>query len=796
MENSFGIWGSSRPKGSIRGSYRRGRTPDPHACFKIPTGGGKTLLGTAALRQLNRQTGLVLWITPTRAIYQQTKDAFKNREHPYRNMLEEASGGRVMLMEKDHQVTYGDLVNYLCVMLLMLPAANRQKGREFLRMFRDSGRYPTLFPESDDPLGDGRLLEQYPDLERQSEGGPVMHSLFNVFKMQRPVVVLDEAHKAYGQATAAREFVQSVNRLDPRMVIELSATPNGNISNLLVDISGMELYQEQMIKLPVQVKSTAKDVAEWQYTLSQAHEELESISTEATSFQASEGRYIRPIAVVRVERTGRDQRDLDHVHAEDVREYLTTNLGVAEKAVRVKSSENDELGRENLLSEHSPVRWIITKSALMEGWDCSFAYVLVMLDNTQAQRAITQLVGRVMRQPNATRTNREKLDQCYVYCRNTEVGVAVQRVRDGLEQEGLNGLGNLVLGPSTEMGTITLQRREKYQEQAIFLPMVNHRHGDGWRKLDFEGHILPEVDWSIIGPPDIQTGLATRAVMQSATVHLGSEPPVFHPDQDLYIDKTVRISWFARRLAGLVTNPWQAARIVQELMARLRIEGHDDDWIYGQRSLLVTSLREHVTREIDKQTKKVFESKLKDGLIDFSLEAGRVKYEMTDTYPVSVDSDAHRYWKPMQLSLFEPVYPQQFDTGLERNFAFYLDEHSALQWWHRVAARQQEGYYIRGWKRERIWPDFVAFGGEKGGQTSFLVFETKGDHLREHEDTKYKESVFEALQKAFNGRSLNAGKVTVSEGPAAGVFRLVFEKPGFPDAEEAFALIPGGYTTG
>ena len=37
--------------------------------------------------------------------------------------------------------------------------------------------------------------------------------------------------------------------------------------------------------------------------------------------------------------------------------------------------------------------------------------------------------------------------------------------------------------------------------------------------------------------------------------------PVFHADQELYIDKTVRISWYARRLSDVVPNPWQAARI-------------------------------------------------------------------------------------------------------------------------------------------------------------------------------------------------------------------------------------------
>ncbi len=198
--------------------------PIPHACFKVPTGGGKTLLAAAALERLRRQTGLVLWIIPTRAIYEQTKAALRNREHPYRQMLGIASAGRLKLLENEDLFTRSDIENYLCVMLLMLPAANRERGRDFLRMFRDSGRYPTLFPESDvqaDPdsdalQGDARLLNDYPDLERVSDNGPVKHSLFNVFKMLRPVVILDEAHKAYGSRNQEtnEEFARAVNRLD------------------------------------------------------------------------------------------------------------------------------------------------------------------------------------------------------------------------------------------------------------------------------------------------------------------------------------------------------------------------------------------------------------------------------------------------------------------------------------------------------------------------------------------------------------------------------------------------------
>ena len=770
--------------------------PIPHICFKVPTGGGKTLLAAAALQRLNRQTGLTLWLTPTNAIYQQTKAALKNREHPYRQMLEMASGGRVKFMEKDDPLTAADVANYLCVMLVSLPAANRHRNRDFLRMFRDSGRYPTLFPDSDvadDPdsdllLGDARLLHDYPDLERTSENGMVKRSLFNVFKMLRPVVVLDEAHKAYGarNSEANEDFARAVNRLDPSLVIELSATPNRGISNLLVDVTGIELKNEEMIKLPVQVTSFIE--AEWQYTLGQAHEELERLEAEAKSLAANGGRYIRPIAVVRVERTGRDQQDGERVHSEDVRKYLIESLEVPENAIAVKSSEKDELGRDDLLSELSPVRWIITRAALMEGWDCPFAYVLVMLDNTRAQRAITQLVGRVMRQPYAQRTGREPLDQCYVYCWNTDVGTAVGQVKNGLEQEGLSGLGDDVLGPAVEFRRIPVNRRERFRDRAIFLPLVLHKSGDGWRELDYQQHILPSISWAAIDAPDPQGSLPDRARRQSASVDVGDALPVFHADQELFIDKTLRIAWFARRLSDVVPNPWQATRVAQSLMEKLHQAGDTDDEIYDRRSYLAYALREYVADTLEKQAERVFGDKLRSGEIRFDLEAGQPNFRMVESYEIPITDDyglmAGNDGMPVQFSLFEPIYTQQFDSTLERNFARYLDEQKALQWWHRVAVRQRGDYYLRGWKRERIWPDFVAMGGETDGKPHVLVFETKGKHL-DNPDTDYKRRVLETLQNAYN-----CGTMTVRDGPAKGTFRLVFDEAEFP---AALADLNGAY---
>ena len=768
--------------------------PIPHICFKVPTGGGKTLLAASALERLHRQRGLTLWIVPTRAIYAQTKKALWNKEHPYRKMLQRAGAGSVKMLEKDDPFNRDDIVNHLCVMLLMLPAANRQKGKEFLRMFKDTGKYPSFFPDSDDIFGDARMRNEYPDLECHEKTGLVKQSLFNVFKMLRPVVILDEAHKAYGASKreANEDFARAINRLDPRTIIELSATPNPGISNLLVDIDGTALKKEEMIKLPVQVKSNFRKNAEatswrddWQFTLQQAVDELQRLNNEAEALENTTDRYIRPIAVVRVERTGSDQRDGERIHAEDARAYLT-QLGVPPEAIRVKSAENDELQNEDLLSKISQVRWIITKSALMEGWDCPFAYLLVMLDNTQAQKAITQLVGRVMRQPHAQLTAREALNQCYVFCNNTDVAVAVEQVKNGLESEGLTGLGDDVVG-STEtqqieiLRTQLVERRAQFRSQVIYLPMVLHKNRDEWMQLNYQSHILPHIKWSEIQAPDPNASAPDTMIWQSATVDVGDTPPVYHPDQEPYVDKTVNISDFARRLSDLLPNPWHAARISSQLCDSLRQNGETEENIYDRRSYLVHVLREHVKHEVEQQAEQIFRRKLEQGEIKFDLETGEPNYKIRDEYEIEVRADDRpltRYGSAVQLSLFEPVFEQHFDNEFEKKFAYYLYERRALQWWHRIAARQRGEYYVQGWKQGRIYPDFVAMTCEIESITRVLIFETKGEHLSGNPDTEYKEKVLKTLEDTFN----NAGTLRIREGTTReGIFQLVFSERDFPE---------------
>ena len=748
--------------------------PVPHVCFKVPTGGGKTLLAAASLDRLKRPRGLVLWVMPTRAIYDQTKASLWNKAHPYRQTLERASGGRVKLLEKDDGFSPDDVANSLCVMLLMLPAANRQKEREFLLMNRNASRYRAFFPDRDDQPANEALLEKHPDLDLDKDTGAVIHSLGNVLRMLRPVVVLDEAHKAYGKGDND-QYARSISSFDPSLVIELSATPNSNISNILVDIEGTELKAEQMIKSPVQVTPVSGDI-DWQDTLREAHSELERLADEAEDLETSEGRYIRPIAVVRVERTGKTQRDNIRVHTEDVRDYLIQELAVPSYAIKVKSSETDELGRENLLSKNSQVRWIITKDALKEGWDCSFAYMLVLLDKTQAPTAITQLVGRIMRQPEASLTNRKALDQCYVYCWTNNVSVAVQQVKNGLETEGLTGLADDVID---RQGVSEVQRREvnrkpPFADTEVFLPKVLHKDGDSWQELDYEEHILPGIDWDSLQLPDSLVASVASRELKTVAFDVDGTLTVSNGARTIYVDKFVTLSYFTRQIADIVPNPWLVASMARTLIEQMTAAGYSDDEVYDRRSDMAKKLRESVISQAERMAEQVFLNKRDTGIIRFDLESLESSYKMPQRYQISVAKQDRplqkAFGESLNRSLFDWLREGEFNT-LEQDCAYCLDDHAAIRWWHRVTARQKNEYYLRGWLPQRIFPDFIAMAGEPDAKPQLLVFESKGPHLKGSTDTEYKKKVLKILEETFN-----AGKTTVRMGPTKGIFRLVFDK--------------------
>ncbi len=744
----------------------------PAFCLKIPTGGGKTLLATRVIDLVNshfrqNRRGLVLWIVPTTQIYNQTLKALKDRDHPYRQQLDLSSGQRTLILEKTTAFGPRDVAENLCVLLLMLPSANRQT-KDTLRMFHDSGGFDRFFPPDDDPAAHAELLHIHPNLDTFEQtagfwGRYVKTSLGNTVRVLKPLIILDEGHKAYSANAKA-----TLEGFNPCMIVELSATPVKG-ANVLVEILGRELHAEEMIKLDLHIRN--KTSGDWPSALLESIEHRERLEAEARHHEAESGTYIRPICVIQVERTGREQRKPGYVHTDDVREYLLQHPGIAPEHIAVKTSTTDELKEVDdvggLMSRDCPIRFIITKQALQEGWDCPFAYILAILTNPSSRTGLTQLVGRILRQPNACKTGVPLLDESYVYCFSRRGAEVLQEVRKGFGLEGLQGLEGRVVenGPVHSPETLTTRQRAEYRAATrdFILPafMINDH---GWRLVRYEADILSRLPWDKIdlSPLDDLALDEGRAEDHHLRASLSGEAYVPEPEAaagahngrddapkeagSSMVGDPVDYFFAASHLLDLVPNPWRGRELARRTFEGL-LGRYPAERVAANHTFVLEELRRQVEIERDRLSREVFGSLLASGEMRFlvvtdDLHFNRIPAEIE----VPKAKQANREdGAPYQHNLFDVTTEDDLNQ-FENKVATYLDQQARLFFWYRNRARKD--YYVQGWKPRRIYADFIVTlrGDEPGADDDFhkvFVVETKGVHLKGSEDTDYKRSVFD-----------------------------------------------------
>lgn len=755
----------------------------PHVCLELPTGSGKTLIAGHAVGRIlsalnGATTGLVLWVVPSDAIYKQTRAQLRDRGHSVRQALEVSSGGRLKLLEKGSDFTRADVEDGLAVMLLMLQSARLprpQSEQKALKVFRESGRYGSFFPESDDLTAAQELSARVPNLETHdlADGvpGAVVQSLGNTLRMLRPLIVLDEGHTAY--SIDRRRLMGEFN---PRFLLELTATPSREYSNILVKIGGQRLRDAEMIKLPIELVADAN--APWKDTLKAALDQRNELEQNALAYQATSGRLIRPIMLVRVELTGRDQRDKGKVHTEDAFETLTNDMGVPPEWIRRQTAVDKELD-DQLMSDTSPVRVIITKDALREGWDCPFAYVLALLGSTKAKTSLTQMIGRVLRQPGAKRTGIDPLDSAWVFCREVTVKDAVEGIRAGLDQEGMGDLKMQVRANGKPPEMRTVERRPEWKGTRILIPTVTHDDGSGGaRPLDFDRDILAEVDWTALtyvggATVKLDDPGATRARrrVDYAGDGLGAAGTTPNATLSNRIDRPD----LARRLLGVVPNPWVAIALVDEALDALRARSVDDDTIARGRLDLVSDMRVELAGRIDAAARAIFDQKLAAGTIAFRLRGEMLDWEVPPTLEVPFRPKLDKWLTDdngdkLRRSLFIDGIKQHELNTFEEPVALYLDRNDAVAWWWRLTARGAWG--LQGWRRNRVYPDFLL--RLTGDGEHLMVLETKGKQLN-NEDTAFKLELMAALENAYQRPA--AGEVELfDDSPEAVRFTMLMQE--------------------
>ena len=189
----------------------------PYVCLRIPTGGGKTLVACEAVsigvrELLQKDRALILWLVPSDTIRTQTLARLKDRADPYRQALDTALGNVAVLDIEEATRMKRALLDSHTVIVVATMQAFRRKDMSALNVYKNNGELMSHFENLP-----AELLEV---IEREPEGH-FNQSLVNVFRIRRPFVIIDEAHNARQPLS-----FETLRRLNPSAVLELTATPN------------------------------------------------------------------------------------------------------------------------------------------------------------------------------------------------------------------------------------------------------------------------------------------------------------------------------------------------------------------------------------------------------------------------------------------------------------------------------------------------------------------------------------------------------------------------------------------
>lgn len=688
----------------------------PFICIKIPTGGGKTLVGCHAMQKIMNTAlqnkldrGVVVWFTPSEAIKTQTLRKFKDRKDWHRRIIDEAFDNNVKVFSNEEALSIRkeDVADNLCVIVASLEAFRKEKSlQKKYRVYKENGALLDHFQN----------IEELKYLERDSED-TVINSLANVVRMSNPLIVVDEGHKI-----RTRLSIDFLKNLNPSFIIEYTATPRAG-SNVLVDIRASELKTEEMVKIPIVLESAAQ----WQNSLISGIDKRNNLEKITKKLK---GEYIRPIALLQAQPKSKTKKT---VTVEQIKNFLLERK-IAEEEIAIKTSEKNELEGVDLFNRKCKIRYIITVNALAEGWDCAFAYVLVSVANLGSKIAVEQIIGRVLRMPKAKRKATNDLNRSYVFASAKNFNEAANQIISGLEDNGYSRFDLVSGGEKETKYALEVDSTEKVNPKAPLMTLSKDKLsfedliGEKFKLSEQEHKFEFEIHYD-------SDGRAIIDIKDDDRWTRGPQSSLNFRYEDKNYTKEELVQWLDRKLRLPLIKKTDKVAFLEKIIG-YQLKKRTLSELSVNRYVLVDKLGRIINDLLETSAKNNFKSLLK---------RKNITVKQFDSFPKTIT--------------LKQAAPQEFNKNLykridklnkeEQNFVDRLDLDTLpnIKFWIRNREKV-DPFYIQGWKKGKFYPDFIAV--TKKGNT--LALEWKGEDRVSSEDTEYKVEISQIWEKLGKGK--------------------------------------------
>jgi len=696
--------------------------------FQAPTGSGKTFMIGSFIEQLINEMPnedlCFLWISiGTGELHKQSYNSLKNNYAGFPDVYlleEEFFGSRQTIDKNEVVIVNWDKLN--------------QKDKK-------TGEWKSTLMKDKESTNFRELVKN----TKQSE--------------TKIILIIDESHT---NSTSKRAIEIRDEIIKAHLTIEMSATPvltEGEYQQK-VKVEPLDVIDEGMIKKEIVINDhidlTTDDETTTQELILQSA--LNKRVSLVQSYQESNIK-VNPLVLIQIP-TGSEGEDKQ----EFIEEFLAKNNITSEnKKLAVWLSE-EKINLEVLNNNNNEVEFLIFKQAISTGWDCPRAQVLVRFREVKSIVFNIQVVGRILRMPEAKHYKNDALNKAYIYV-NTNAFDVASEVSNPNIIKSLKSKRKDIYKP--------LELKSYYRNRIDFGD-ITYKFNPVLEKTFCEYFDLEIGNYDVVGSNQKIVGSKINLEFKNAKDEIILDQ---HIDTSLFdkmdektikADKTIAgnysendIIYAVENLIKMNLNGYAFKRSLSAVRNALyrwfdkylginKFEFNGVIRIY----LIILNNYETFSQLLDSSIKAF--KPTKDEEIKTKVAENEVwnkKWEIAEEKYFNPKYERYEYNK----SLYEPCY-LSFDSEIEEEFIEYINTNkdNVLWWWQNGSEHMAINFGIKYGIKSTFQPDFlIMFDDGKLG-----IFDTKASGERE-DDNKVKA---EALQQYISeenqkGKNLIGGLV-------------------------------------
>ena len=539
--------------------------------------------------------------------------------------------------------------------------------------------------------------------------------LENTRDAQRNIILLiDESHHHISEITD-----ELISAMAPKLIIEISATPILKNPDEMVAVHLQEVKAEGMIKKSVIINEGANKIfgknSSGEFSDSPDESVLQHALKKrqqlADAFRIA-GAEVNPLVCVQIPDRRLEQDD--NIRTAVEQNLRKSNITVENGKFAVYLSDNKE-NLEGISDNNNEVEVLLFKQAIALGWDCPRAHILVLFRNWHSVIFSVQTLGRIMRMPEPDIGHYADgiLNSSYVYTNLPAMSIHEDMVSSYVHVYTSWRKGDY--SPLQLPSVHRLRQREKTrispQFSALFLQAAQEYNLHG--KLNFSASKVSDTyinEYSAEGVDAItgQTVRGNKHFDVTNEEHLqrlfdyfvrDNLAPYYPEDRSIGNVKKAIYDFFK---APLLTTPMDFSEDFEKVI----------------KIILSDENRDHFVKVLAKAKEKYQEK-----------TAGR-KEPLQETkdweVPESITyGENYRHAQGMK-SIMQPFYVQEGQSGPEKAFIEFLEQHENVCWWYKNGESESMYFavpYTENGEQHPFYVDFIV--RLKDGRIG--LFDTKGE---------------------------------------------------------------------